>query len=113
VAKIERSFSMNETPERAQEMFLRDIGPDLHRAVDFALEKEESGRLVYQDGLITDPYNKSWGMGRLTGHHIYVSFSAGITGATVTVSGRAEREIRDAVDRLGQPGEWPDTAPHP
>jgi hypothetical protein len=113
VAKIDHTFSMAETPEQAQAMFVRDIGSELHRAGEFVLCKEDAGRLVYSDGIV-DPIafagrdSGDYAMLRkLTAHLITVAFSAELTGTTVSVSGHAERDIREAISRLGGPGHWP------
>jgi hypothetical protein len=111
VAKIDHSFSIVEVPERAQEMFVRDIGPELHRFAEFVLYKERPGRLVYNDGIVDPAFSRDYTLRRLTGHRITVAFSAEMTGTTVAVSGHAERRIRDAICRLGQPGHWPAGAP--
>ncbi len=50
---------------------------------------------------------------RLTGRQINVDFEAEPTGTRVTLSGSAQRDIRDALSRLGQPGHWPATADEP
>jgi hypothetical protein len=55
VAKIERSFSKSVSPELAQEMFVRDIAPDLHRDQGFTLYEQEPGHLAFSDGVV-DPF---------------------------------------------------------
>ena len=46
---------------------------------------------------------------------IVVRFSAENSATRVDLSGSAPRELRDALKRLGNPGQWPETAdqPHP
>ena len=107
VAKIDHTFSMAETAELAQAMFVRDIGPELHRAGEFVLCKEEAGRLVYSDGVFDPAFSSDALLRRLTARRIAVAFSAELAGTTVSISGRAERDIRDAIERLGQSGHWP------
>lgn len=44
---------------------------------------------------------------------ITVGFGAELTGTRVSITGHAEREIRDAIDELGTPGHWPEMANDP
>jgi hypothetical protein len=54
VAKVNRSFTMAMTPDQAQEIFMRDLIPDLHKDGQFAIYEERPGHIGLSDGLI-DP----------------------------------------------------------
>jgi hypothetical protein len=49
----------------------------------------------------------------LLSRHLHVEFSAGDSGTVVRVHGRARRALRDALQRLGTAGHWPETADRP
>jgi hypothetical protein len=50
MARIEHSFSIDQPPEPAQAMFLRDIAPELARDRGFQIAHESPGRLLFSDG---------------------------------------------------------------
>jgi hypothetical protein len=118
MAKIDRSFTMQDTPERAQRRFVEDIAPELHRKADLALYKEEPGLLAFSDGIVDPMAPRRDGLAyallrRGSANRVKIVFESEGSGARVTITGRAAREIRDALDRLGQPGQWPDAGRHP
>jgi hypothetical protein len=49
----------------------------------------------------------------LLSRHLHVDFSPGVSGTVVRVHGRARRALRDALQRLGTTGHWPETADRP
>ncbi len=49
MARVSHSLTMDVPPAKAQEMFLRDIVPDLHRDAGFWLYREEPGELRLSD----------------------------------------------------------------
>jgi hypothetical protein len=111
---------MQVEPARAQAMFVRDISPDLHKLRGFSLYKNEPGTLGFGDERDLTAYSvgeRGRGMPgvsplmrRFAERRIRVEFTAEPTGTRVTLRGGAERDVRDALVRLGEPGQWPDTA---
>jgi hypothetical protein len=98
---------------QAQERFKNEVGPQLHRVGEFALCRNQPGTLIYSDGVVDpvafggrDGYDYSI-LRRLTARRLRVSFEPVATGTTITIRGHAERTIRDAINRLGEPGQWP------
>jgi uncharacterized protein YndB with AHSA1/START domain len=124
MARVKRTFEMQVAPETAQAMFVRDITPDMHRVRGFVLVHEEPGHLVYSDDL-PDPIDTIGAQdqrldalpylaGPLSrGRHVRVAFTSTTTGTSVEISGHAERDLHDALERLGTPGHWPETAGEP
>jgi hypothetical protein len=117
MAKIDHSFSMPAAPEQAQESFLNDVGPQLHKVAGFSLYEQKPGHLAFSDGIVEPTIYSGVqdeadyaGLRRLTARRIKIDFAATPTGTTVTITGHAQREIRDALDRLGEPGHWPNAA---
>ena len=53
------------------------------------------------------------GLSRGFARHIKVEFTADGEGTHVVITGHAEHDLRDAIDRLGTPGHWPETANDP
>jgi hypothetical protein len=49
MARVHRTFTMELAPERAQELFVRDIVPDLHRDGHFTAYREGPGELRLSD----------------------------------------------------------------
>jgi hypothetical protein len=118
MAKIDRSFTTQDTPERAQRRFVEDIAPELHRKAELALHKEAVGLLAFSDGIVDPTTPRRDGLAyallrRGSANRVKVVFECEGNGARVTITGRAARGIRDALDRLGQPGQWPDAGRHP
>jgi hypothetical protein len=116
MAKIDRRFAVPLAPQQAQSLFIEDVVPQLHRAGGFVLYREAPGHLALSDG-ITDPmalpgrdeieYSL---LRRLTARRIKVDFVGTPTGAEVTIRGAATRDVRAAIERLGQGGRWSDRA---
>jgi hypothetical protein len=50
----------------------------------------------------------------LVSRHLHVEFAAADDGTKVRIHGHARKALRDALERLGTPGHWPETAglPH-
>jgi hypothetical protein len=105
---------MRESPERAQARFLEEIAPELHRKADFAVCAERPGRLGLSDGVIAPLRVANRGAGDYEGlriilaRRIRVDFEGEGIGTRVTVRGHVQREVRRALEQLGQPGYWPD-----
>jgi hypothetical protein len=99
-------------PSGRRRGFANDIGPELHRIGGFVLQKEEPGHLVFSDGIV-DPVAFAGRDGldyslfrRALSHRIKVDFDPDGSGTKVAIRGGAGRGIREAIDRLGQPGHW-------
>jgi hypothetical protein len=113
VARINRTFTMQETSEQAQARFAEEIGSVLHRAGGFRLYMRQPGHLAYSDG-IRDPLAFAGADGveysllrRMLAHRIKVDFRREGTRTKVTVEDRA-RGSRAVMKMLGQPGQWPE-----
>jgi hypothetical protein len=55
VAKVQQTFQMAQAPGRAQELFVEDVAPALHKLGGFVLYKQQPGRLAFSDGMASDP----------------------------------------------------------
>jgi len=113
MSKINRTFTMPVAPERAQDMFCQDVAAEVHRNAEIPLVRQEPGRLTFAvlgtgEG-ITGGIPKI----RLGRPHFDVTFEPDTLGTTVLIRGRCERELCDALERLGTPGHWPETAGRP
>jgi hypothetical protein len=64
MGRVHHTFTMELAPERAQELFVRDIVPDLHRDGRFTAYREAPGELRLSDA---DLDNEPAGGGRLGG----------------------------------------------
>ena len=53
------------------------------------------------------------GFAHLLGRRIKITFSPASEGTRVEIKGRAEKRLAQALDRLGSPGHWPETANNP
>lgn len=121
--RVDHEFTMHVQPAAAQAMFVRDIAPGLHRLRGFSVYRDEPGELALGDGreLATYSVGERGGavqgpgriMRRLTERRIHVRFEALPEGTRVRVRGGAEADVRKALGSLGQPGQWPETAPPP
>jgi hypothetical protein len=108
---------MGGTPEQTQARFLADIAPELHRKAELLLYEEEPGHLSFSDGIVDsmalaanrDAADCSL-LRRVTGSRIRVDLDAELTGTKVTIRGRVERQMRGALELLGEPGHWPDAS---
>ena len=49
----------------------------------------------------------------LLSRHLHVDFAASNSGTVVRIHGHARRNLRDALQRLGTTGHWPETAGRP
>jgi hypothetical protein len=112
LARINHSFSMSMEPAQAQEMFVRDLAPELHKAAGFSLYKNKPGELAFGDerDLSTGSSRSevSGWMRRLAERRIRVTFAAEPPGTRVTLKGGIERDVRRMLLKLGEPGHWPD-----
>jgi len=140
MAHFERSFHMDYPPEQAQAMFLRDVGPAFAQDAEFLLQHEQPGALLFSEGdlgLPPGPLDEGLpfgnkeidaaelsaspsrfrgrpdGLARAFAAHIKVEFTPEGEGTHVELKGHAEHELRAAIDRLGTPGHWPETAEDP
>jgi hypothetical protein len=140
MAHLERTFHMDYPPEQAQALFLRDVGPALAQDAEFVLQHEHPGELLFSEGDLGLPPgpldeglpfgNKELasadvaaagfghlgtpdGLARAFAAHIKVEFTADGQGTQVEIKGHAEHKLRDAIDRLGTTGHWPETVNDP
>ena len=163
MARLRHSFRVSEPPQRAQDLFVRDILPNLYKGSFYRLAEEKPGLLVFSDGAVDvnrvfDPrrvavgeetgrrrlgepaapppppprerprprmmgvvapnveHRQPWLYASLRGavsRRIVVRFSAEEAATRVDLSGSAPRELRDALKRLGEPGQWPESADRP
>jgi hypothetical protein len=137
MAKLDRIFQMPYPPEQAQALFVRDVAPAFAQAGEFVLYEEEPGELHFSEGNVATgaahpgeaplfgeaqletrgvparAQKPTSGMARGFARHIKVEFTPDGDGTRVEIKGRAERDVRDAIDRLGTPGHWPETAENP
>lgn len=143
MARIDRSFSLDRPPEQAQAMFVRDIAPELARDRDFGIVRERPGELIFSQRAAADSlqleedleepveehrdaiadagapgwrFNAFHGADDLAGalpRHIRVEFTGEGTGTRVHVHGHVERDVCHALEKLGTPQHWPETADLP
>jgi hypothetical protein len=140
MAHLQRTFHMDYPPEQAQALFLRDVGPALAADAEFLLQHEHPGELLFSEGdlgLPPGPLDEGLpfgnreidaaefsasparyrgppdGIERAFAAHIKVEFTAEAGGTLVEVKGHAERKLRDAMEKLGTAGHWPETANDP
>jgi len=141
MAHLQRTFHMDYPPAEAQALFLRDVGPALAADAEFLLQHEQPGELLFSEGELGLPPGPleeglpfgekeidaaassafphryigggSDGLARAFAAHLKVEFTADGGGTLVEVKGHAEHELRDAINRLGTPGHWPETAGDP
>lgn len=87
-----------------------DEEPDVRRVSDRAsssIFQTEPGRVVGNRASVFSEIRR-WGAPRLT-----VRFASAADGTVVTLKGSIDRDVRDALARLGTPGHWPATAHDP
>jgi len=158
MARVSHTFTVPAPPERAQDMFVRDILPSLYRGSSYRLAEERPGLLVFSDGAVDvnrvfdarrvavgeetgrrrlgEPaspppparpriagivapnveHRQPWlyaGLRSAVSRRISVAFTAHETSTRVALSGSAPRALRDALRRLGEPGQWPEAAGDP
>jgi hypothetical protein len=137
MARLDRIFQMQYPPEKAQELFVRDVAPAFAQAGAFVLYQEQPGELHFSEGDVatgaaqpSEPplfgaadletrgvplraQEPSTGLSRGFARHIKVEFTPDGDGTRVEIKGHAEHDVRDAIDRLGTPGHWPETAEDP
>jgi hypothetical protein len=119
VASVEKTFLMPVPPGKAENMFVRDLAPELARDRGFHITHEQPGRLVFSDVPTESPYGLDIRDGSaleeidLFARHIRVEFTPAGTGTRVRLHGHAERDIRDAIDKLGTPNHWPEIGDRP
>jgi hypothetical protein len=104
---------MQVPPERAQEQFLTDIAPEVHRSTQIPLLKQEPGRLLFATLGTGGGFSGVIPRRRLWGPHVEVMFEADVLGTKVTIRGSCERSVCDALQQLGSPGHWLETADQP
>ncbi len=110
---------MQVPPEKAEEMFVRDLAPELAKDRGFHITREKPGHLVLSDVPIESPGFNTYGRGAdleevdVLARHIRVEFTAEGGGTLVKLHGHAEKDIGDAIDKLGTPDHWPEIADRP
>ncbi len=119
MAEVDRTFVMQQAPERAQAMFVDEIAPELHRKAELAMCKDEPGHVLFNDGIVdiadvpvggrSNDVALYSALREVSGHHLHVDFEPEGSGTKVRIHGHVEREIRDGIDRFGLPGHWPET----
>jgi hypothetical protein len=143
MTRIDHSFSIDKPAAEAQAMFVRDIAPELARDRDFEVVRERPGELIFSDGVPADSgqleqdleepmedrrdpvaevsapgwrFNAFLGPDNLAGvlpRHICVEFTDDGAGTRVRVHGHVERDVCHALEELGTPQHWPETADLP
>jgi hypothetical protein len=119
VARVEKTFVMQVPPEKAEDMFVRDLAPELAKDRGFHITREQPGRLVFSDVPIESTQSLDLRYGAsleeldLLARHIRVEFTPEGAGTQVRLHGHAEKDIRDAIDKLGTPNHWPEIADLP
>jgi hypothetical protein len=137
MARLDRTFAMQYPPEKAQELFVRDVVPAFAEAGEFVLEREAPGELHFSEGDVATGAGEpdepplfseqdletagvplraqelSTHLSRGFARHIKVEFTPDGEGTRVEIKGHAEHDVRDAIDRLGTPGHWPETVNDP
>ncbi len=129
MAKIDHSFHMDEPPPAAQERLEDEIGWELHRDEGFVLVKDTPGELRYSDGSVDrgsdetafpapdgaparlgfrDDMPLYSALREIASRRIQVELTPDRTGTLVRIHGHGEGRLRDAVERLGTPGHWPE-----
>lgn len=111
---------MQVPPDQAQTMFVNDLAPELAKYRDFSITHERPGEVVFSDAVKeqdSDVYLRGsagfYEGNELLARHIHVEFVAEAGGTLVTLRGHAEKNICDAIDRLGTPDHWPEIANRP
>lgn len=105
MARIDHSFSMNVLPADAQELFVRDIAPELRRHGGFVATKDENGHLVLSDGIVDPMAFRRDGLRyalarRAFAHRIRVEFFPDGDATKIVIRGSVTGELRDALQRL-------------
>jgi hypothetical protein len=114
MARIDHSFAMIALPADAQELFARDIAPELHRHGGLVAAKDENGHVVFSDATV-DPMAFSrdglrYALARRAfAHRIRVDFFPDGDATKIVIRGSVTRELRDALEQLGRPDRWPAT----
>jgi catechol 2,3-dioxygenase-like lactoylglutathione lyase family enzyme len=86
-----------------------DAGEDLDRDLGLPGEGEDEATYDIPLGLRTGigSFGSQDGLGEIGAHHLRVEFTPQADGTLVHVHGHAPRDLRHAIDLLGQPGQWP------
>jgi hypothetical protein len=123
MAKVDRSFHMDETPEQAQRRFEEEIGWELHKDEGFAAVRELPGEIDYSDGVVDEQSDERafpaargrgesaaayGGLRELLARRIKVELTPDGAGTLVRIHGHAEGRLRDAIELLGTHGHWPE-----
>jgi hypothetical protein len=118
VPKLNHAFLMAVPAHEAKERFLAELGPELEREGDFRLERDEPRSLLYSDSLAPPLGPASFGgtgaaanvdltshfeLEKLFAHHIRVEFVQVGAGTSVSLSGRAMRDVCASIRKLGGP----------
>ncbi len=82
MARVHNSFTVDLPPAKAQELFVRDILPDLHRDGRFTVYREAPGELRFSDGDL----------------HVEPSFGRGIRGGALNLDDIADPDEFEAHD---------------
>lgn len=110
---------MQVPPQTAEDMFVRDLAPELAKDRGFHITHEKPGCVVFSDVPIDNPDPIDFRRGSdleeidLLARHIRVEFTPDGSGTRVRMHGHAEKDIRDAIDKLGTPNHWPEIADLP
>ena len=119
MARVEKTFTMQVPPDKAEEMFVRDLAPELAKDRGFHITHEQPGHLVFSDVPIESPQDVGVRLGAamqgidLFARHIRVEFTPEGTGTLVKLHGHAEKDIGEAINKLGTPNHWPEIADRP
>jgi hypothetical protein len=91
---------------------METVVPGLHKLGGYVRTREKPGLIVVSDG-VRDPsefpmdYADYVLLRRITAHRLRVSFEQRRAGTHITIRGGATPEVRQAINRLGEPGHWP------
>jgi hypothetical protein len=121
VARVHRTFTVALPPERAQELFTRDILPDADPD-EFEAHDEEAGEPVLADVLrrgtdaetaasVGDHASPSFELA--ASHRLKVTFEPDGGGTKLTIKGSSHDDVRKGLEQLGTHAHWPETADQP
>jgi hypothetical protein len=134
--RVDHSFTMALPPAQAQELFNEDVASELARQDEIEIVREEPGLIVLNDddwhpASWRSEYHEEQERpeGPLSANEVLraesvserepvlpihpgkglrIEFHAEGDGTDVRIRGHAEKSVREALERLGTPGHWPE-----